>query len=216
MVSQGGVTKTVPITATVLTAAKLAATPATVGLTARVGETSLPQTINIGNIGGMATGQLAVAIAPASFKVVSETCSIVTLAAGATCSVIIAYSPAATATVAEAGTLTVTDRGVGASVATVALSGVPITSTTLTLTGGPALGNVAPGAIGAEVVFTVTNTSATPSGALTVAVTPPTSITISSNTCATNATLIQAETCTIGLRLTPAAGAASRRKSPRS
>lgn len=208
VVSQGGVTKTVPITANVLTPAKLAATPATAGLTARVGETSPPQTINIGNIGGMASGQLAVAIAPASFKVVSETCSIVTLAAGATCSVVITYSPAATATAPELGTLTVTDRGVGASVATVALSGVPITSTTLTLTGGPALGSVAPGAIGAEVVFTVTNTSATPSGALTAAVNPPANITISSNTCATKTTLAQAETCTIGLRLTPAAGAA--------
>ncbi len=211
VVSQGGVTKNVPVTANVLTGAKLAATPTTAAFAAAPGATSAAVDINIGNTGGLPTGQIAVALGgtnAADFTVVSDTCSIVTLAAGVHCVVSVAYKPAATATVDEAGTLTITDKGAGASVATVVLSGTPNLPSTLTITGGPSLGSVAPGVSGAEVVFTVTNTSATPSGALVAAVSSPL-ITISSNTCAAVATLAQGATCTVGLKLTPPASAVS-------
>jgi hypothetical protein len=215
VVGQGGVTKSVPVTANVLAPAKLAATPPSGALVAVPGSVSTANLeVNVGNIGGMPTGTLAIAIGgtnAADFKVLSENCSIVTLAASKFCTVTVQYAPAAAVTAAEAASLTITDKGPGASVATVALSGTPTPVTppsTLTLTGATtALGSVAPGSSGAEVLFTVTNTAATPSGALTAALAPSGSITISSNACAAKATLAQNETCTIGLRLTPAAGA---------
>ena len=207
VVSQGGVSKSVPVTANVLTPAKLAATPAKADLTATPGSPSTSLDINIGNIGGMTTGQLAVAITGTSFKIVSEACSVVTLAAGKFCTVTVAYQPAASVTLAEAGSLTVTDKAAGGSVATVALTGTPNISG-LKVAGGPALGSIAAGATGAEVVFTVTNTVATPTGALTASV-GSTLVAISSNTCATVATLNKGDTCTIGLKLAPPAGTAA-------
>ena len=139
-------------------------------------------------------------------KILTDTCSITTLAAGATCAVTVAYTPAAGVIADEAATLTITDKGAGASVATVNLTGVPTLPSTFTVVGGPDLGSVAPGMTGTEVIFTVTNTSTTPSGAV-VATVSNANITISSNTCATKATLNKGDTCTVGLKLTPAANA---------
>lgn len=212
VISQGGVTKPVSVTANVLTLAKLGATPTAGSLVAAPGATSAPLVINVGNTGGMTTGQILVALSgatPADFKITSDTCSIVTLASSATCAVTIVFAPAATATVTETATLTITDKGPGASVASVALSGILSLPSLLTISGGPDLGSVAPGASGTEVVFTVTNTAATPTGALSVSVSPATNITISSNACAAKATLNKGDTCTVGLKLTPAAGAAA-------
>jgi hypothetical protein len=209
-IAQGGVTKTIPVSANVLTLAKLGATPNVGSLTAVPGAASSPLVINVGNTGGMTTGQLTVLLSGANaadFKISADTCSIVTLAASATCSVTVNYSPAATVLAAETATLTIADKGTGASSATVALTGIPTLSSVLTITGGPSLGTVAPGSSGAEVLFTVTNTAATPTGVLTASVNPSTSITISSNTCATKATLNKGDTCTVGLKLTPAAAA---------
>jgi hypothetical protein len=206
LVSQGGFSKSVPVTANVLTPAKLAAAPPSATLVAAPGGTSTSLDINVGNTGGMTTGQLGIALGgvnAADFRITGDKCSIVTLAGGASCAVTVVYAPAAAVVAAEAATLTITDKGPGASVTTVPLTGTPMLPAMLTIT--PAtrdLGSVSPGSSSAEVLFTVTNTSATPSGALTVAVNS-TYITISSNTCATKATLIQNDTCTIGLRLTP-------------
>jgi hypothetical protein len=211
VVSQGGVTKQVSVTANVLTLAKLVATPSTAALTAALGGTSAPVTVNVGNIGGLPSGQLTVAIGGTNatdFKVTAETCSVTTLAAAATCSATVVYAPAATVTAQETATLTITDKGTGASVATVTLSGTPILPTNLTISPASAdLGSVAPGASGTETVFTITNTAATASGAITAAVSVA-SIVISSNTCATKATLAKGETCTVGVKLSPAAGVA--------
>ena len=207
VVSQGGVTKSVPVTANVLAAAKLAATPLAATLTAGPGTSGSPLDINVANVGGMTTGQLGVSLGgtdSADFKIVSDTCSIVTLPGGKFCTITVTYSPASTVTAAEKATLTITDNGVGASAVSVALSGTPSLTTSLTITGGPALGSVAPGTSGAEVLFTVTNTSATPSGALTASVNNA-NIIISSNACATSATLGLNESCTLGLKLAPSA-----------
>jgi hypothetical protein len=203
VVSQGGVSKAVPITAMVFSAAKLAATPMAASLVAGPGATSSPVDVNVGNVGGMATGLLGVALTGANaadFRITKETCSIVALDSAKFCTVTVVYAPAPTAMANEVASLTVTDTGPGASVATVALSGAMPSAAALTITGGPSLGTVAPGASGSEVVFTVTNTSVTPSGALSVAVSSPL-IAISSNTC--TAGLAQGNICTVGLKLTP-------------
>ena len=76
----------------------------------------------------------------------------------------------------------------------------------LTITGGPYLGSVVQGSVGAEVVFTVTNSSAWPSGALAVSVNPiqgdSTSIAVSTDTCS-GAAISGGGVCTVGLRLAP-------------
>jgi hypothetical protein len=209
VVTQDGVSKSVPVTATVVTAAKLGATPTVAALVAAPGATSSPATINVGNTGGSSTGAITVVLSGANaadFKVASDTCSIVTLDAGATCAVTVTYSPAAAVVAGETATLTITDKGAGASVATITLNGTPTLPSSLAITGTSTLGSVAPGAAGAEVIFTVTNSSTTPSGALTASVNDA-NITISSNTCATKATLNKGDTCTVGLKLTPPATA---------
>jgi hypothetical protein len=212
LIQQGGFSKTIPVSVNVLAPAKLAATPTLASLPATAGSASAPLDINVGNIGGLATGALGVALAPATgghFAITSDKCSIVTLAAGATCVVTVTYNPAATATANETATLTITDKGTGASSAVAALTGItnPVVipgQTVLTLTGGPDLGSVAPGASGAEVIYTATNTSATASGPLTVTVVNGGgNVTISSDSCSTKATLVQGDLCTIGLKLTP-------------
>jgi hypothetical protein len=212
VVSQGGVTKSVPVTATVLTLAKLNGTPPSAALTANQGASSQAVTINVGNVGGMTTGQIAVAIAGANaadFKVQSDTCSITTLVSGATCSVSVVYTAGAAAVAASAGTLTITDKGAGASVVSVALTGTPIIPSTLSITPPTGdLGSVSPGATGTEVVFTITNNSATASGALTPSV-GNANVAISSGTCAAKATLNKGDTCTVGVKLAPPASATS-------
>lgn len=203
VVTQGGVSKSVPVSATILSPAKLAATPVKAELAAKPGETA-DQEIQIGNIGGLPTGTITVAVTGASFTVKSETCTIVTLGAAKFCAVTISYTPAATVTT---GTLTVTDKGPGASVATVALTGTPNVSP-LKIAGGPSLGSVAPGLTGAEVIFTVTNTGTAPTGPLAATVNSAL-VAKSSDTCVTKATLNKDETCTVGLKLAPPAGTAA-------
>jgi hypothetical protein len=127
VVSQGGVTETVPVTANILIPATLVATPTSVAFAASPGTSSAGAAINIGNTGGMASGRIEVAIAdsPGEFKVQSNTCIVKPLAAGATCVVTVVYTPAATTVAAEKGYLTIWDDGAGASVASVILNGTP-------------------------------------------------------------------------------------------
>jgi len=210
VVSQGGVTRSVPVAANVLAPPKLVATPTTGSLVAAPGGSSSPLDINVGNIGGLTTGQLGVALAGANaadFKIVSDTCSSATLLASKFCTVTVILSPASTPTAAETATLTITDQGPYASAVTVNLSSTPRPPAGLTITGGPDLGSVSPGASGAEVLFTVSNPSVTPSGGLTASVNNE-NVTISTNSCSTVTSLGLNETCTVGLMLTPAATAA--------
>ena len=210
VISQGGVVKSVPITANVLAPAKLAAVPASADLSAAPGTSSARLNINVGNVGGMSTGPLAVALGgpdAIDFAIVEDGCSTVTLAGGNFCVVTLAYKPSPTVSRTETATLTITDMGPAGSTASVRLSGGPTSPLGLTLAGGPALGSVAPGAVGAETLFTVRNNAATPTGALTASLTSSL-ITISSNTCAAKATLNQGESCTIGLQLAPPANTA--------
>jgi hypothetical protein len=206
VVSQGGVVKSVPVTANVLAPAKLAVTPPTADLAATPGQSSSAFDINVGNIGGMSTGPLAVSLGgpdAIDFAIVEDRCSIVTLASSKFCTITLAYKPPLNISHTETATLTITDRGPAGSTATVSLTGGG-GGPALSIVGGPDLGSVAPGAVGAETLFTITSLSARPTGALTVSLASP-FITISSNTCAAKATLNKGESCTIGLQLAPPA-----------
>ena len=210
VVSQGGVVKSVPVTANVLAPAKLAVTPPTADLAATPGQSSSALDVNVGNIGGMSTGPLAVSLGgpgASDFAIVEDRCSVVTLAGANFCTITLEYKPSLNISHTETATLTITDRGAAGSTASVRLTGGPTSPPSLTIVGGPSLGSVMPGSTGAEVLFTVANTSATSTGALTASLNS-TLITISSNTCAATPTLSQGESCTIGLRLVPGAGTA--------
>lgn len=208
-ITQGGVTRAVPVYANVLALAKLVATPSTAAMAAAPGETSAPIQINIGNIGGVSTGQVVVQFTgdkAADFRIVDDKCSITQISPNGTCTVTVSFAPAATVVATETVILTVTDKGPGLSSVNVSLTGTPTLPSSLAITGGPSLGSVTRGTTGAEVLFTVTNSSATPSGGLTTSI-GDANIIISSNTCATVATLNKGETCTVGLKLNPAATA---------
>lgn len=209
-VTQGGVTRSVLVTANVLNLAKLIATPISAAFLAAPGSTSAPIAINIGNTGGLVTGDMAVALSGANaadFKITDDKCTITKVLPTAFCTVTVVFAPPATVVANEVAVLTISDKGAGLSSVTVNLTGTPTPASALAITGGPDLGSVARGTTGAEVIFTVTNSSTTPSGALTTTVSDA-SIVVSSNTCVTKATLNKDETCTIGLKLAPAATAA--------
>ena len=76
------------------------------------------------------------------------------------------------------------------------------------LSGGPQLGFAAPGAVGPEVLFTVSNDcTAFEAKAISVSVTPSTDIRISTDTC-TNHPIAPLGTCAVGLQLAPPKDAA--------
>ena len=127
VVSQGGVTETVPITANILLSAKLVASPTSVALAAAPGTSSAGATITIGNAGEMTTGTIDVAMAgpPGEFKVQSNACNYESLTAGATCAVTVVYTPAATTAAPEKAYMTITENGPGTSVASVVINGTP-------------------------------------------------------------------------------------------
>ena len=127
-VGYGPTTKTVPVSANVLTLASLTAEPPALSLAATPGATGAAGAIAVGNGGGTATGPIAVAVEPggAPFEILINTCSWGAVLAGGECALTVAYHPAATARTAVTATLVVTDMGPGASVVTVALTGAPI------------------------------------------------------------------------------------------
>jgi hypothetical protein len=173
------------------------------------GKRSAPVVFTVKNRGSAASGQLQIAlggVTATDFQIASETCSSTALAVGTTCAVSVAYSPSPLTIVDGNATLTITDTGTGASVSAMLQGSRCDPAQTMTLTGGSDLGSVAPGALGPEVLFTVTNIGSGLCGALTIVVVSVSNsnIAISSDTCTGTAHLLNSgDTCMIGLRLAP-------------
>jgi hypothetical protein len=126
VVSQGGVTKAVPITANVIAGAKLTATPATAAWSASPGHSASSLAIAVANIGGMSTGPLTVALSgtnAADFQILQNQCSPGALGVGSYCVISVVFALPATAVTSETATLTITDQGPAGSSASVALRG---------------------------------------------------------------------------------------------
>jgi hypothetical protein len=122
VVSAGGLTKSVPITATALTRAKLAMTPSTAVFAVKMGAVGTAITFSIANAGDVASGALNVAVLGANaedFGIVSNTCMV--LAPLALCSVSVVFSPKSSSS--ESASLVVTDTGEGASWVSAVLTG---------------------------------------------------------------------------------------------
>ena len=171
-----------------------------------------PVVLTVKNTGGAATGTLQVGLAgpnASDFRIDADACSGLALPAQGSCAVTVFYVPPASAVWGGEASLVVTDLASGES-ATATLHGQIVDGDCPTLTGGPDLGNVAPGAVGREVLFTVSNSCpAFEMSVLGVSVTPPADIRISTDTC-TNHTLAPLGTCTVGLQLAPPKDALSR------
>ena len=212
IVGQGGVTKTVMLTATVQSPAKLAMTPVTAAFTATAGLTSMPVTFYVTNSGDVVSGiPMAVLGGPnaADFSISSNSC-VTALVGGAmvSCQLSVVFSPKSATATSEQAILTVTDSGPGASSATAALTGTPILPSNLALSGGPDLGTVMVGATSAAVTFTLKNTGDNASGSVTLTPSDPQFVLVTaSDTCTGRNLLLKGDSCTFALQFKPAAGA---------
>ncbi len=132
-----------------------------------LGATSPPATFTISNAGTAASGAMGIAItgaAAASFTVATTDCAV--LAAGATCTIHLAFAPASTG-MAQA-TLAVTADPGGALTAALEGSGTAPGALAISADANT-LGDVVVGATSASVAtFTVTNTGGAATGQLTV------------------------------------------------
>lgn len=203
IISAGGTTVVVPITATVVNPAKLVVTPTTAAFATAVNIASSPITIGVGNAGDIATGALSATITgpnAADFAVMTNTCTL--LAPLNICAIAIVFTPRATSAAPKTASLTVRDFGADASTAIVALTGTAYSGPSLDITSAKSdLGTVPVGTTGAATAFTVTNTGDVATGTLTVSASSAEFV-ISGNTCA-GFTLAPRGSCTVSLALKP-------------
>jgi hypothetical protein len=179
--------------------------PATVTFgTQTVGTTSAASTLTVTNTGGSPVTVSGVASsAPAEFTVAGTTCT--TVAAGATCTIGVTFTPAAAG--ARSATITVTSNGAGSPQA-IAASGTGSTVATpgqLTVPASVAFPAQNVGSTSAPSVVTLTNTGGSPVNVSGIASSVPSEFAIVSNACATVAA---GASCTFSVAFTPAAAGA--------
>ena len=161
----------------------------------------------VANIGGSPTGPLAVVFSSAAFTVNTSTCTAVSLAPAATCTIVVRFAPAGSGTLLE--TMTVVDPSGGAAVA--GISGTGVTPGGLSIT-PPShnFGNIALGSASPNVSFTVTNIGGSSVSLLGPSVSGPnaSAFTIQSSSC--SGSLVPGATCAVSMRFMPTtAGPAS-------
>ncbi|MCC7218594.1 MAG: choice-of-anchor D domain-containing protein [Burkholderiales bacterium] len=170
-----------------------------------VGTTAAAKTVTVSNSGGASATGLAVASSDAAeFPLSGNTCG-ATLAAGASCTVNVAYAP--TAAAADNGTLTISFSG-GSPVA-VTLSGTGTAAPAANLSAAPApiaFGNVTVGQISAGTTVTVANGGTAAATNVAFANSNAAEFAVSGNTC--GATLAAGASCTFAVAYSPAAAGA--------
>ncbi len=164
-----------------------------------IGATSQPATFTVTNDGGAATGALSAQIPGTSeFEVSGGTCA-APLAAGASCTVEVIFSP--TSRGATSPMLTVGDGTIGQSAS---LTGAGLAPASLTIA-PPShdFGSVVEGSSAAAVAFAVTNTGDLPSGNLAAALAGANAgdFSIASTTCASP--LAGGSSCTVDVTFAP-------------
>ena len=203
VISAGGRTVAIPITATVVNFAKLVISPSTAAFATTVGVTSSSITFAVANAGDLATGALTTSITgadAADFVISANSCGM--LAPLSVCSISVVFAPSNSSAAAETATLTVQDGGVGASAVMAALSGSVYPGPALAITSDRSdLGAVPIGTTGTATVFTVTNSGDTASGTLAASVSGPEFVIIG-DTC-TGVSLAKSASCIVSLALKP-------------
>ena len=164
---------------------------------------SIDFVLTVSNLAAVSTGQLTVAITPASpaFAVTATTCA-TGLAPFATCTVTVTFQPVAVG--GTSATLSVTDAASPTTPATARLAGngAPHPSFGTWISGSTDFGSVTLGSSGNPVVFTINNTTDQPATDVAVATTDP-QFAISSNTCAGTTLAPFTGTCTFAITFTP-------------
>ena len=203
VISAGGKTVVVPITATVVNFAKLVISPSTATFATQVGVTSSSIIFGVANAGDIATGAITASITGANaadFTISANSCLMLAPLSG--CSISVVFAPGSTSAATETATLIVQDGGAGASAVRAALSGSVYSSPALAITSDRSdLGAVPIGTTGTATVFTVTNSGDTTTGALAVSVSGPEFVIIG-DTC-TGVSLAKGASCTVSLALKP-------------
>lgn len=194
--------QTVSLTGTGSAPVTLSATSLSFSTTA-VGSTSSAKSVTLtNNQSGLLVFSAITVSGP--FGIATNTCG-TSVAAGASCSVGVTFTP--TATGAATGTLAFTDSA-GSSPQTVSLSGTGSSSSSpVTLSASSLnLGTVAVGATSAPVTVTLTNHQSTALSISSIGISGP--FAISSKTCGTS--LAAGASCSVGVTFTPTAtGSAS-------
>lgn len=201
--SAGGTSRTVVLSTTVPTPASVAITPNPGTFTAPIGSPSLVITFNVANSGGTATGSLTTTLGGADakeFTIVDDKC-VVPLAPLGICSIQVVFTPTSGSN--KTATITVTDSTPGSVAAVTLLTGIPITGPAVTITGPVTLGSVIVGRSSAATTYTITNSSSTATGALTVASSDPAFV-VGSDLC-TGQSLAPTRTCTFSVTFSPTA-----------
>lgn len=203
-VSQGGVTRTVALSATVSSFPQWDLTPSSAVLQTTVGTPSSPVTFTISR----GAGAMHVAISGVNMKDFSFTTDCDKPLVGdvsGTCQVTVVYNPATAPTTNSTATLTVTDLGTGLS-ATATLTG-----TALNCGAGSGImgtstdfGDVAVGSTSAPLTFTIWNPGGEDLTGLKIS-TNISQFAVSTDDC-TGKVIAPGSQCTIAVQFTPAAG----------
>ena len=196
-------TQTVPLTGTGLLAPVIGVNPASLIFPAQqVGAASAPLTLTVSNTGGAAMANVSFQVTgqPAGvFSTGTSSCG-ATLNGGSSCTVQVIFTPATAGE--NTATLIVSSSTLGVKAATVALSGTGTAAAGLNVS--PAQMTFTQAAIGqasAAQTATISNTSSSSAGGITLVVTAPFSLT--QNTCGTS--LAAGASCSTGVVFTPAA-----------
>jgi len=198
--SAAGVTRTLPVTPTVVSPASLAITPTSAAFTANVGATSASVVFNVGNSGNATSGTLTAALTGANateFTITDNKC-ILPLVALTTCSIQVAFKPIAAG--AKTASLNVTT---GATAITAALTGTATGGPALTIAGPASLGSVTVGQAGPAATFTVANTGGGTTGSLSLSA-GDSDFVVKNDLCS-GLTLAATKTCTFTVSFRPTA-----------
>jgi hypothetical protein len=165
-----GVAQTVNVAPTVVTPAALTISPPSASFSSVIGQSSTAITLYVANAGGTASGNLTAALTgagAADFAIGPNQC-VVPLAPLTTCQITLTFKPTGTAAGNRAATLTVTDATVGSTPATASLSGVAVTPSAVSILGSPTFAPVLIGSSSPVTTFTVTNSGGTATGSLAI------------------------------------------------
>ena len=195
--TQNNIPVTIALSGSGLPAASLAANTTAIAFSSvGIGSTSAPLPLVLSNSGTAPVTGLTLAAAP-PFSVQPGTCAL-QLAAGASCTAQVYFSPTSTGSLT--GSLTVSSSTVGVSALTIMLSGTGLPGAALAIQPNPLnFPSVTLGATSAPVTAVISNPGASPINGLTLAATGDFAITQTS--CA--AQLIAAGSCTVQLVFKP-------------
>lgn len=189
--------------------ASISPTSLTLASTA-IGATSAAQNITVSNTGTAALSLSAITLSnTADFVVAGGTCAAGgSVAAGANCTVSIAFKPAAGAVGSRSGTLSISHNASG-SPGSVSLTGsaTAAAAPVAALTGSLAFGSMNVGTASTAQTATLSNTGNAPLTIGTLA-TGSAEFAISGGTCAAGGTVAAATSCTVTITFTPSAAGA--------